>query len=461
MNAPLFQVFRGSFAVLLVTATALNSRAQEADDDSSSPLTGILSNALATASSRIALAGTVLDPDGKPAEKAKASLFPSSWQGEKTTDSLGRFALLIDPSQPNGAPPAQHFIVARDLVRNLATFLALDGDTTNASLKLEPALVLAGRVTDTAGKPIAGAQAQCLLQIARVSSAIGATVRSDADGRFEIKALPPGQSYVVTVSARGFGRYHNEVEPITGATQRVELAAFQLLAADQRIAGIVLDAENTPVDRASIYIQGEQQPGSLNVMTGPDGRFSVSKVCTAPMRLTVNSQRSGFATADVEGGDTNITIQLSSSTIVTRQSPRSATLKGRPLPDLAALGLTPADIPSDQPLLVLLIDTEQRPSRRALKLLTDRAADPKERPVPIVVIQAGGMTEDAFAAWKKETTLPFVTAFLKGDPEKARATWGSSELPWLILADKTHRVAADGFPPEDLDAKLEALAPGK
>jgi hypothetical protein len=57
--------------------------------------------------------------------------------------------------------------------------------------------------------------------------------------------------------------------------------------------------------------------------------------------------------------------------------------------------------------------------------------------------------------------LPFVTAFLKGDPEKARATWGSSELPWLILADKSHRVAADGFPPEDLDAKLEALAPGK
>ena len=42
-------------------------------------------------------------------------------------------------------------------------------------------------------------------------------------------------------------------------------------------------------------------------------------------------------------------------------------------------------------------------------------------------------------------------------PEKARAAWGASAWPWLILTDKTRRVAAEGFALEELDAKLEAL----
>jgi hypothetical protein len=31
-------------------------------------------------------------------------------------------------------------------------------------------------------------------------------------------------------------------------------------------------------------------------------------------------------------------------------------------------------------------------------------------------------------------------------------------LPWLILTDKAHRVTAEGFPLEELDAKLAAVA---
>jgi len=31
-------------------------------------------------------------------------------------------------------------------------------------------------------------------------------------------------------------------------------------------------------------------------------------------------------------------------------------------------------------------------------------------------------------------------------------------LPWLILADKNHQVVAEGFPIEELDAKLKELA---
>ena len=36
--------------------------------------------------------------------------------------------------------------------------------------------------------------------------------------------------------------------------------------------------------------------------------------------------------------------------------------------------------------------------------------------------------------------------------------WGARSLPWLILADKNHHVVAEGFPIEELDAKLKEMA---
>jgi hypothetical protein len=67
------------------------------------------------------------------------------------------------------------------------------------------------------------------------------------------------------------------------------------------------------------------------------------------------------------------------------------------------------------------------------------------------------MADDAFAAWKQEAALPFPVARFKDDPDKTRAAWGATALPWPILTDKSHRVAAEGFPLEELDAKLKDL----
>jgi hypothetical protein len=128
------------------------------------------------------------------------------------------------------------------------------------------------------------------------------------------------------------------------------------------------------------------------------------------------------------------------------------------LPDLAPLGLTPEQAPAEQPLLAVLIDAEQRPSRRVLRLLGEQSVAIKDKGVAVIVVQTGTMADDAFKAWKQEAALAFPVGYLKGDAEKARAAWGASALPWLILTDKAHRVTAEGFPLEDLDAKLKDLA---
>ena len=133
-------------------------------------------------------------------------------------------------------------------------------------------------------------------------------------------------------------------------------------------------------------------------------------------------------------------------------------LVGQVLRSLDALGLTIADTPRDLPLLVLLIDAEQRPSRRSLTVLTDEAAALKQKHVAVIILQAGSMTDTAYASWLQETTLPFPIARVEDISGKGLFVWGARSLPWLILADKGHRVVAEGFPIEDLDAKFLELA---
>jgi len=67
------------------------------------------------------------------------------------------------------------------------------------------------------------------------------------------------------------------------------------------------------------------------------------------------------------------------------------------------------------------------------------------------------MADDAFKAWKQEAALAFPVGYLKGDAERL-VPLGRKRPAWLILTDKTHRVTAEGFPLEDLDAKLKDLA---
>jgi Carboxypeptidase regulatory-like domain len=400
--------------------------------------------------------GVVTGPDGKPAPQIWVSLFPSFSPAERQTDSQGRFTLTFNPDQLGPAAAAQPIIVARDPARNLAAALDLEEGATNASVRLEAALTLAGRITDPNDKPLTNALAQAIFHTERMASNLGPPVRADAEGRFEIKGLPPGCHYSVNTSAKGFSREQREVPASDTATNRVELEPFQLMPADQRIAGVVVDGNDNPVARASIYSYGNRQP-NLNAQTDAKGQFSMNKVCAGPIELSANSRGGGYGNVTAEGGDTNIVIRMSTSRVASMASPRTASLKGEPLPNLAPLGLTPADAPADQPLLAVLIDAEQRPSRRALRLLGEQAAALKAKGVALLAIHTGTMADDAFKTWKQEAALPFPVGCLKGESEKARATWGAGALPWLILTDKAHRVTAEGFSLEELDAKLKTL----
>ena len=401
---------------------------------------------------RLQLTGKVLDPDGKPAPQVWVSLLPYI-EGEKLTDSAGRFALTLDPGQMGGPQAIPRVVVARDPARNLTATLDLEGGTTHADLKLEPAWTLAGRIVDTHGTAIPGAEARAVLKNGHMASTFGPPARADAEGRFEINALPAGRSFSLRLTAQGFGQDTCYVEAPEGDSRRVELEAVQLLAADQRIAGVVLDADDKPVGGAWVSTLSAKQP-QVNGRTDSEGRFVLQHLCAGPIQLSVNTRHGLSGRATVEGGDTNISIRVALAGARRAPPPPPASLEGKPLPDLGTLGLTAAEAPANQRLLALLVDVEQRPSRRVLKRLTELADLLKENGVAVVVLQAGALEGDAFAAWKKENALPFPIGVLKGNRDQARAAWGAAALPWLILTDASRKVTDEGFAPGELEEKL-------
>jgi len=402
------------------------------------------------------ITGFVLDAQGKPVPKIAVNLFPDFSNTQKRTDAAGRFVVTFDPNQFGGGTDLQRVILARDPEHNLAAAVELEEDATNATLKLAPGFTLAGRVTGPDGKALTNAQAQLQFRTPRMTSPLGQSVRASGDGQFEIQGLPASHSFSVLVTAPGYGQDSHNADTGEGDQRRVELDPFQLLVADQRIAGVVVDADDRPVSGAWVSCYGDKQNGQ-SLQSDAKGRFSFSKLCLGTIRLSANDSSGGYASAQAEVGDTNITIHLGRSGSARVATPKPVGLRGKPLPELAAAGLAAADAPAGQPVLVLLMDAEQRPCRRVLRALGEQAAALKQKGVAVVALQSGDMAEEAFAAWKQEAATPFPVGQLKPDPEKARAAWGAGALPWLILTDKAHRVTAEGFGLEDLEAKLAGI----
>ncbi len=434
---------------------AFGSTMAEAGDTNITLQLGQNSGVGGTAAKLIKISGKVLDADGKPVPRALVWLFPYH-DAQKRTDSDGNYSVTANPNQWGGSQDFGRTLIARDLGRNLAVALDVDADTTNADLQLEPAVTVSGRLMDAAGKPLTNGQAQLIVQGERIGVSLNAPARPGSDGRFEFKALPVGRRYSVSASAPGYGQENRRAEPTDAQNRNLELEPFQLIVADQPIAGVVVDSDDKPVPNAWMYSYGEKQP-NVNGRTDRKGRFAF-KVCPGPLQLSASSDRGGYGNARVEGGDTNIVIRIGTSGGMRAESPPTVSLKGKPLPALPAAGLAPGDCPAGQSVLVLLVDAEQRPSRRALRVVGEKAALLKDRNLSVLIIQAGSMSSEAFEDWKKSAGIAFPVGCFKENVEKQRAAWGATALPWLILTDKEHKVVEEGFPLEDLEAKIQ-LAP--
>lgn len=399
------------------------------------------------------LKGVVTDPHGKPAAGVQVAVFPSYDSRWMKTGTNGGFNLswTIQPWQlQSGGDPC---LVVRDTARNLAAVETISEDTTNLNVRLQPALTLTGRVQGANNAPLADAQVGVWFLACRTYCQLDDRLATtDARGGFEIKTLPVSLQYTVFAKAKGHGRCQEQIQEEPG-TNRIKLPPFVLKLADQVLAGQVLNRNDKPVSGVHVSLSGDDQPDD-SVTTDSKGRFRF-KVCEGQVRLFASSQ-GGFGNTTAEAGDTNVVIHFGVNEPYSRQSPKRPSLQGKPLPDLAAVGLA-SEARAGKPLLLCLFDAEQRPSRRSARLLAEQHNALRQKGLTVLAVQAAVTAAESFETWKSANPLPFPLGRVT---EKSAATkWVTDveSLPWLILRDTESKVVAEGFALDELDAKLKAV----
>jgi protocatechuate 3,4-dioxygenase beta subunit/5-hydroxyisourate hydrolase-like protein (transthyretin family) len=405
------------------------------------------------------LKGSVTDADGKPDASAQVAVFPNNGTRWVKTGPNGEYNLTWS-LQPWQSQSGEALLVVRDTARNLAASGDLSEDVTNLDVKLKPALTLTGQVKGADDSPLHNAQVGLWLRAGNSYDQLNEQMTAvNAEGRFEIKCLPPEPQYLVYATAKGYGRNQQQIGPGT-ETNRLELAPFVLKPADRVIAGQVLDANDKPASGVDVRLMnviasGEGQPEG-NTTTDRNGKFRL-QVCEGQVRLYANSRTgNGYAQATVEAGDTNIVINLRSSLGNVRQ-PQRASLKGGPLPDLTTVNLAADAAPAGKLVLLCLFDAGQRPSRHVVNLLEQQAAALQQKNVAVLGVQAAVTSDDVFSAWKAASPVSFPVGRVTEKSAKTRWAMNVSALPWLILTDASHRVVAEGFSLDELDAQLQKL----
>ena len=204
------------------------------------------------------------------------------------------------------APTAPTSTSGEELARAERTNIAPVESVVKPAAKPGEQLVLVGRVIDSAGQPVAGAQVSAGLgdhgfiapgEASRGSGKLSAT--SDAQGRFELSGAKPG-SLRLSVRAEGFAPLNKSGLGIPAAA-RHDLGDFRL-ETSVVLEGRVLDKQGAPVAGAKLARTNQDGVFTFSAgddsQTGPpplavtaaDGSFRIQQLATGPWRLRISSE---------------------------------------------------------------------------------------------------------------------------------------------------------------------------
>ena len=400
------------------------------------------------------LKGSVTDPEGNSVSGAQVAVFPFAGSRGVKTDAKGEFSLSWTVESWQLQTGGDTWLVIRDLARNLAVAEVIGEGVTNLSVQLKSGMTVTGRVEGPDGAPLTNAQVGVWLTTSRMSSHLSEQLAdADAQGNFEIRAVPHGPQYRVYAKAKDHGKQQVALEAEAG-TNQVTLPTFVLKVADQVLAGQVVNAAEKPVSGVHVSLSGEDQPDG-SVTTDSKGRFSF-KVCEGQVRLFASGQNS-YANVTVTAGDTNVVLHLTPSGSPSVRVPSRPSLEDRPLPDLTSVGFAADAAPKDKPRLLCLLDAEQRPSRRVARLLAEQHDDLKAKGVTVLAAQVASASAETLEQWTNSSPLPFAVGCIEKKSSANQWATGVASLPWLILCDADGKVTAEGFALDELDAKVNAF----
>ena len=406
------------------------------------------------------VAGVVRDEAGKPVEGVGVRILPAGSQ-ETKTDGEGKFEAAWNRGGW-GAEELVFYLVARDEKRNLAAAVEIEKGTKTLDVELATGVIFYGSVTDQNDKRIGGAMVMVMLRGPNWGAGLGwSELRADANGTFEVKAIPKGYKYNITARADGYGQKQIEINTDGYLENRIKVEGLMLAVANLSVSGVVVDVNDKPVADARVSCYGEGQQ-HLETQTDSEGKFVLDKICPGKVSVSVfvlgEKPLNGYLMT--EGGAKDIKIVVGAQGRTERElvPKQPITLTDKPLPELKEFGIElPAADVNDRMILVCFWDMNQRPSRQCITKLAEQAGQLKEKGVNIVAIQDTKVDRTALDEWIKKYNIPFAVGMIAGKEEEVHLAWGVKALPWLILTDRKHIVRAEGFVLSELDGKLKQI----
>ena len=222
-----------------------------------------------------AVDGVVLSADGQPVGGATVMATPAASQGFEhligsnpsvQSGADGRFRL-------EGLSEGRHQVVA-SLDDDRVTEVITVPVTAPVELRLERGRKITGRVVDPDGQPVANAEVGAFASSSGVFAMIEPTT-SQADGRFRLEGVAPGQYRVYADS--DVGAASEQVTVVDDADATVELR----IEAGGTVTGRVVGLASAELSSCRV-----SAPGSGGQTVGSDGSFTLTGVTFGQQQVT-------------------------------------------------------------------------------------------------------------------------------------------------------------------------------
>ncbi len=204
-------------------------------------------------------------------------------EAETKTDASGRFELGPLPAESEQGPDVRMLIFEHP---DYAMGWVLpsprgDADPANVRIKLAAPAVIGGKITDQAGKPIAGATVEADVQFFYghiiLDRASGMAVSTDPEGRFLFRHVPEGARLHLHVKHRQYASYSTRDEyrqdtfPVRAGDENVQIT----LDPGGAITGRLVMA-GQPYEKKDVLVSASGSAGSGWTVTDEEGRFELT-----------------------------------------------------------------------------------------------------------------------------------------------------------------------------------------
>ena len=269
-----------SFEIPLPKATAKSNFAQDTKPKTKPP-------------TRMAITGVVRDDSGIPIDGAYMETRPLVWYVRKYPE--GRFeAHRLDINSQTKTD--KYYFWARHREQNLVAFVEFNEDVKILEIRLQPGVILTGIIVDPHGQGIQDAKITAMLLPLDWNKLLVPTIiKPDPEGKFEIRALPPG--YKFRLVARALGYRMRKIEVSSGNTpgSRIDIGQIVLARGQFSVSGIVVDRKGKPVADAAVHCTGEKQV-DIHTKTDAKGRFKAYGIFEGQVVITASKKNSSGQT---------------------------------------------------------------------------------------------------------------------------------------------------------------------